>query len=267
MIVLKRLGRSFASIEGREWALLFLESLGVVAGVLIAFELQEWGAKRSEAAKHRQLMERLFEESEHDVATTRRLRDRLRDLSRDEVQFVTLLSKGECPPDSMWKSVQTVGMLPAFNAPRSVYQELMGAGGLSSIESPATRSAVAGFNSTFDWSESQNDYFRTAIGAEDAVGLSDKRVSLRYDPAAAEPESTTFDRQALCTDHGFRNKMVAAVRNHAVVARYHEGVTDAAIKMCALLGHGLGRDCRPASGGPLAKPDADLASEAIRTSR
>lgn len=267
MIVFKRLGRSFASIDGREWGLLFLETLGVLAGILIAFELQEWGARRSDAAKHRQLMERLFEESKQDVATTRRLRDILRELSHNEVAFVTALSKGECPPEPMWHAVQTVGMLPAFNAPRLVYHELMGAGGLSSIEQPAVRSAVAVFNSTLDWSESQNDYFRSNVVRDDPLELSDTRVSLRYDPAAGEPEATTFDRQALCADHGFRNKMIAAVRNHAVIANYHKQVTDEAIRMCSLLGQSLGQQCVPASGGALAGADAELAHQSIGESR
>lgn len=267
MIVFKGLGSSFASIDGREWALLFLETLGVLAGILIAFELQEWGAQRSDAAKHRQLMERLFEESEQDVAATRRLRDLLRELSHNEIAFVTALGKGECPPEPMWQAVQTVGMLPAFKAPRSVYQELMGAGGLSSIEQPAVRSAVADFNSTLDWSESQNDYFRSNVAPDDPLELSDKRMSLRYDPAAGEPMVTTFDRQALCADHGFRNKMVAGVRNHAVIVNYHKGVTDEAIKMCSLLGQSLGQQCVPASGGALAGPDAELARQSIRGAR
>jgi hypothetical protein len=67
MILFKRVGDSFRHIEDREWVLLFLETLGVLVGILLAFELQEWGQRRSEAAKHHQLMERLFEESEMDV--------------------------------------------------------------------------------------------------------------------------------------------------------------------------------------------------------
>ena len=39
MILFKRVGESFGRIEGREWALLFLETLGVVAGILVAFWL------------------------------------------------------------------------------------------------------------------------------------------------------------------------------------------------------------------------------------
>lgn len=261
MILFKRLGSSFASIDGREWALLFLETLGVLAGILIAFELQEWASRRADAARHRQLMERLFEESEQDVATTRRLRDVLRKLSGEEAAFATALGRGECPPDAMWNSVQTVGMLPAFNAPRSVYEELMGAGGLSSIERPEVRSAVASFNTKIDWSQNQNEYFRA--GASDPVEPSDKRISIRYDPGSAGPLITTYDRQALCADHEFRNKMAGAVRNHVVITHYHEDVTDEAIKMCALLGNSLGHQCHPSSEGPLAGEDAELARTTI----
>jgi hypothetical protein len=119
-------------------------------------------------------------------------------------------------------------MLAAFNAPRSVYQELMGAGGLSSIGEPAVRRAVADFNSTLDWSRNQNEYLRSDVGWQDPVSLSDERISLRYDNHGGDPDVATFDRQALCADHAFRNKMVASVRNHMVteLSRGHNGRRD-----------------------------------------
>ena len=75
MILFKRVGESFRHIEDREWLLLFLETVGVLVGILLAFELQEWASRRADAAKHREIMDRLFEESEQDVASLRDLRD------------------------------------------------------------------------------------------------------------------------------------------------------------------------------------------------
>ena len=75
MILFSRVRGAFDKIEGREWALLTLETLGVIAGILIAFELNEWASRRAEAARHRQIMERLFEESQQDVASSREMRD------------------------------------------------------------------------------------------------------------------------------------------------------------------------------------------------
>lgn len=52
MILFRRIGQAVSHIEDREWVLLVLETLGVLAGILIAFELQQWGAQRDQAAKH-----------------------------------------------------------------------------------------------------------------------------------------------------------------------------------------------------------------------
>ena len=151
-------------------------------------------------------------------------------------------------------------MLPAFNAPRSVYQELMGAGGLSSIEDPQVRTSIARFNMALDWSQKQTDYFRGAV--HQPISDDDQRYHLRYDPDADEPQVSTFDRAALCKDQAFGNRMVAATRSHAVIAGYHGDVTAEAIRMCAILGESLGRRCEPAFGGPFAAPDAELVRKA-----
>ena len=143
MILFKRVGESFRHIEDREWMLLFLETLGVLVGILLAFELQQWGERRAEAAKHQEIMERLFEESEQDIASLRELRDVLFDESRREVEFATQLSNGKCPPEPLWRAVGTVQMLPSLQLPRSVYGELMGSGGLSSINDARVRQAIA----------------------------------------------------------------------------------------------------------------------------
>src|SRR4029078_5990253 len=112
MILFKRVGESIRHIEDRERLLLFLETLGVLVGILLAFELQEWARSRSDAARHRQLMERLFEESEMDVAVLRDVRDVLNGLLPGEKRFAVALAKGHCPPAHEWRAVETIGMLP-----------------------------------------------------------------------------------------------------------------------------------------------------------
>src|SRR5690242_6723165 len=100
MILFKQVGESFRHIEDREWVLLFLETLGVLVGILLAFELQEWGQGRADAAKHRQLIERLFEESETDVTSLRKIRTIEVQMIANERQFATNLSAGKCPPEA-----------------------------------------------------------------------------------------------------------------------------------------------------------------------
>ena len=261
MILFKRVGESFRHIEDREWMLLFLETLGVLVGILLAFELQEWAANRASAARHHEMMDRLFEESELDVASLREIRDVLLAQSKTEVDFATQLSAGKCPPKELWTAVGTVQMLPSFDLPRSVYGELMGSGGLSSIPDPRVRKAIAMFNSELAWSEGQIDYFRGH--RPDPVHLSDSRLHLRYDGTADDPEVAEYDRGALCGDPAFRNEMVSAARNHEVFAGYHDGVTLWAINMCGAIGESIGRRCQPAFGGPLKGEDAATLKKAI----
>lgn len=267
MILFKRVGESFGKIEGREWALLCLETLGVLAGILIAFELQEWASRRGEAAKHRQLMERLFEESERDVATLREMRDRMRSFVNEQREFVTILGRGQCPPERLWNAVATVNFYPAFDAPRTVYQELMGAGGLSSIADPVTRKQIANFNSTLEWSQSQNEYFRTLAARRDIISPGDDRMRLRFEPSADDPEVASYDRPSLCADQGFRNRMVDAARNQVVAASWHDAVTAYAIYMCGALGENLGRRCRPSFGDDLTGEDLRDLKKAITADR
>ena len=264
MILFKRVGESLRHIEDREWMLLFFETLGVLLGILIAFELQEWASRRSDSAKHRQLMERFFEESEQDVAATRVMRDRMRGLVNTEVSFATLLSRGQCPPEQLWSAVDTIGMYPTLQAPRSVYEELMGAGGLSSISNAGVRKSVALFNMQLDWSQAQNEFFRSNVEAP--IPTADPRSTLSYDPSAAgDPEVAHYDHRALCSDKAFRNRMVSATRNHVVIASLHDDVTDDAIKMCSALGWTVGQACHPAFGGELAPADAQIARKSLAT--
>lgn len=261
MILFKRVGESFNRIEGREWALLFLETVGVVAGILIAFELNEWASRRNEAARHRQMMERLFEESQLDIISLRRIRDIMRSNVKSEIEFSTLLSKGQCPPEPLWKAVGSVSTLPALVAPRSVYNELMGAGGLSSIENPVVRREIAQFNASLEWGQKQIDYFRMV--KEDPVPNSDPRMRVTYNASAEEPQIEAYDREALCHDPAFRNRMVAATRTHLVAMRRHDEATEDAIYMCGVLGESLGRRCNPTYGGQLAPDDVKTLNKAI----
>lgn len=241
MILFRRIGGSFREITSRDWALLSLETLGIIAGILIAFQLNEWGAARKEAAKHRQLMERLFEESTYDVAVLASMRDNVRERVDKEVAFATNLAAGRCPAQAEWKAVGTLAMYPALTAPTSVYEELMGAGGLSAVDNPSVRHALTEFHGNLDWVQRQVEYFRSVRPYP--INDSDPRISIHYDPTKDDPQVETYNREALCSDHAFRNLYAASTRQHYVFATYFDDMTDFALNMCAVLGESIGKSC------------------------
>lgn len=265
MILFSRVRGAFGEIAGREWALLSLETLGVIAGILIAFELNEWAARRNEAARHDRLIERLFEESEMDVSALRRVRDIINQSVKAETKFAVQLSQGQCPNSPTWDEVGTVTLLPALGAPTSVYQELTGAGGLASVELQTVRVALAQFHQSLDWTQRQVNYFRDSRVT--VLEPSDARVRVRFDPAADEPEVWTFDRPALCNDDSFRNRFAAATRHHFVYAEYVDDLTEDAIRMCASLGASIGRWCEPKTGGPFGAKGGPLSAEDAAVAR
>ena len=260
MILFKRVGESFSRIEGREWALLSLETLGVLVGILLAFELQEWASHRSEAVKHRQMMERLLEENENDISQLRDWRDTLRGYLRKEQTFATELGKGECPPDKEFEAVSTLRFIPAMTVPRAVHDELMSAGGLSSIERQDVREHIAAFYASLDWVQHQTDYFRAGVKP---LNEGDPRVRTRFDPRASDPEIDQYDGKALCRDPAFKNRVATATRDHTVYISYFDDITEDAISMCVRVADSLGKTCSPKLGGPLKAEDAAWAAKAM----
>lgn len=264
MILFKRVGSAFRGIKQREWMLLALETIGVLAGILIAFELNEWSGRRAEDRRvHRQL-ERLFDEAQQDVAAALNLADVMGALAKGETRFAAQVSQGACPPADKWRAVGSVSMMPASAMPHSVYDEMMGSGGLSMLPTRQLRSAISLFHQRLDWFIQQNDYFRMV--AKPPVADDDPRMTLTFVPTAEEQQSASYDRTALCADRGFRNRMVSAARNHAVLASYHQDVAVAAIAMCLALADALERPtCEPAWGRELEQSDIQAGRQLLGT--
>jgi len=268
MILFKRVGESFRSIEGREWALLFLETLGVVAGILIAFELNEWASRRAEAKRGHALLERLFEESRDTVSSLRYDRDRVNKIVSNEEDFaVVLLNEDRCPPETMWGAVDTLPMYPAISVPSTVYQEIMGSGGLSSIEDSRVRYAVSSFRAELEWVQGQNQHFREYARQEYPVSYSDPRVEFGFNRSLDEAHPSHFDRKAFCKDRAFRNGIADTVLSHQKLANMDNELTQFAVNMCVAIGLSLGETCQPSFGGPLKGDDAKFAADVLAKMR
>jgi len=263
MILFKRVGESFRHIEDREWVLLFLETLGVLVGILLAFALQEWAQQRAEAAKQHELLERLFEESEATVSVLRADREDMNKIVNREISFATLLvHRNICPPRPMWDAVDTMPMYPPIVVPSTVYQEVMGSGGLANIPDHRVRQSVSYFRAQFDWIQAQNTNFRGSRILP--VPPQDPRVTLDFDQSADEPEVSRYDSAPLCADHSFRNVIADEVRNHMAVVNLRRQLAEGAIEMCATIGASLNHECNPLFGGPLMGADKKVAVEAVR---
>ncbi len=236
----------------------------IVLGVLIALGAQqavEWLQFRNE---QRNTLERLFEEARTNVAELGN-RQPTSVMMQAEIDFATELTRTRsCPAADKWMAVETVSMYRSVTVQTSVYDEIVGAGGLADIGSTRVRDAVANFHSNLVWVQAQTNFFRSVMVLP--VSVDDRRRTLTFDRDAREPAVATFDREALCSDHGFHNRIVEAVRNHAVWDRFRLHLAYDAIRMCAILGDELGKQCTPSEGPPFTNGEKSIAEEAVRDS-
>ena len=236
----------------------------IVIGVLIALGAEQMVEAVHARNQEHQRLERLFEESRTDVTQLRTMRDALGRMTQRETAFAFSLSHGFCPAEELWDAPVTVNLYPAIAAPTSVYDEVVGAGGLASIKSAEARTAVAEFHAMLQWTASQTDFFRS--NRTPPVRLDDPRVTLRFEPHGQDPEVFSFDRAALCSDHGFRNRMIDSVRDHETNYKYRSRLTDRALRMCGTLGHVLGKECTPSDGASLSEADRHVAAGTAKSS-
>lgn len=258
MILFSRLRSALGDVQRREWVLLGLETICILGGILIAFELNEWGTRRKEQARRLEVVERLFDEARQNVSELRIQRAHVDRMTERERTFATMLAQGKCPPADLWSAAYTVNMYPAIGVQTSVYQEMMGSGGLTTIADEGARKAVSDFYSNLDWVNSQIDYFRSH--ADHTFEIDDPRVTANFDWTQDEPLKLTFENEVLCADRKFRNRVADEVRDHQMVYFTTRELTEDAIRMCNRLGSMLKKACIPVEGGPLTGADAKVAA-------
>jgi len=215
----------------------------IVLGVLIALgaeQVVEWLHWRHQ---QHETLERLFQESRANVALLGREDELLARETRQEQQFAAALTHGSCPPADQWPAARDVVKYPQVAVETSIYDEVVGAGGLASIDSTRVRTAISDFHSKLAWLQSTTDFFRSK--AERPFDIGDQRVTVSYDPTSEDPEIMRFDRAALCSDKGFRNRVAVGVRNRVVWAGFHGPVVRSATALCEVLGRELGKACTP----------------------
>jgi hypothetical protein len=253
---------AIAEVQRREWALLCLETIGVLVGILIAFQLNEWAENRRETARNRELVERLFDEAQRNVSWLRNQRDENDAIISREVKFATaLLHDGQCPAnEDLWKSVYTVGWFPPIVVENSVYDEMMGAGGLTAIENSSARRAVSRFQSELTMMKDRAAFIRLNSGP--AVPIDDPNSNVSYDPTRDDPEDITYNHAALCRDAAFKKRVADKVRDHQFVLSQRGELVRSAIEVCSSLGRIVGKKCTPFRGGPLTGQDARYAEDA-----
>ncbi|GEM_PF-2572249 len=254
----RRTKKAVGSISDGEWALLALESLGVVVGILIAFQLDSWNENRKEARAQAELVERLFDESEQIVASIRTQSEFFADMNRGHQQVAQIWFTGSrCPTSSELASLGTTNFYPALEFDTAAYDEMIGSGGLSRLPSADLRRAVSSFHSEAEAYTSQLEYFRDVNSRREQSQEDEFGAYPLMDPETGAVQIVGQDVSRACGDTDYKLYMYGRIRNFGVMQTQREAMLDSAIAMCRALGEEVGRACGPAEGFDLGEEDPE----------
>lgn len=246
----RRLCATVGEIRAAEWLLLTIETVAVVGGILIAFELEQWAEDRREAKQVERLMDRLLTETRqalvHYDYHARETGARLDRAKANLAEF----SQGRCPAD--FTDIEEVENLPA-DAPLT---ELIEVVGLSALPNDKLKSQLTGYH------YASNVFYEEALPAlqEGRIELftnEDSRARHEADGEALQADHTfasqmfadpsilsrQYDREALCEDAAFRNRYALATQSLLQVAALRNDLLLLSLRTCRALAEELGQSC------------------------
>ena len=230
MIVLwDRIRNAAGGIRDTEWLLLVLEAFGVVIGVFLAFQLQEWAEDQREARAQESLMGRLLEESRQNLLELRDTQKRRYDRVMEAADLVDRMNAGTCPSPEEFRAFWRMDFYPTVSVPETAYLEMINSIGLSGIDDYAARSAIAEYRRDVEFFQGQNEHFRSApsIIDQELDG-----INYRYDRNRGSLTRLDVDMPKLCGNPRFVNAVNQSTRNQHRMQQYRYQIVQSAAHMC-----------------------------------
>ena len=245
--VLRRLRDTAGKIRATEWLLLGIETLAVVVGILIAFELEQWADDRREAREVDRTMRELLEEARYDVIHFDQAVRMFDSWIDDAKPHLETLAEGGCPPAAGFEAIARMEIFPPVEPPQSVYDELVAGKGLSSLPSSEARIAVSIYQQQLAVMRSDRNNATSGQRPETIVPADDPRLSLYPKPDNPndfyDVTRIDYDAEALCTDKGVRNRAVWIGGAQRIVNGWRKDALGRAVNMCQALGDVVGEPC------------------------
>jgi hypothetical protein len=234
--------RVAVALRRQDWTAVTIEFFLVVAGVLLAFQINEWANQREARAEQTAATVRLLDEAELTVAYMRAGVDIQRSLVADLDYTLGRIQNGHWPGAD--RNRMTRALLGIVNAappapPSSVYDDLVASGGLGKIGDVQLRSAVADYRATLDFNSRFVDYFRHRMPNFAAYG------ALRYDFAEGQPGRVRLQVNfpALAKDRELQEALALAAGGQEIMLRTRQRTLRQAEKMCMEIGRFAAKPC------------------------
>lgn len=231
--------RVTAALKRQDWAVVSIEFVLVVVGVLLAFQINDWAAERASEDSRQQASERLLEEVERAVAY-------IRQATRYEEGNVHALREILRPDAARKTSDQRAALtaklvasrsMVALAPPSSVYDDIVSSGELNRIGDEEVRAAISRFRATLSFEERMRQQLQTTLPSFERIG------AFRYAIDPSGRMTMDVDFAALDRDFQARQIIVLTADNRRILLMLRNRALRDAERMCVELGAFVGRTC------------------------
>lgn len=208
-----RLSRLRDALRGRDWLGIAIELLVVTLGVLLAFEIEQWGQRRERAEQERQFMEELFADTQSGVDELKGLIEVHEKVVREVP--VALEARGNSAKISALPRRHDFGcglarpLLAPYND--TAYEELVQSGRMSLLSDVKLRRAVRDLAASQNWGASQGIFMREQLNINLPPLTAYYDVNIGGDSAG----SCRIDWPKILSDHQAVYAATRLLRRHA----------------------------------------------------
>lgn len=238
-MIVKRLTQA---LKRQDWAVVSIEFVLVVAGVLLAFQINEWSNGRAAANDREAATDRLLVEAEETVAYMRQTVI-FQETLVDDLNFALLkIQVGQWrlqDEKRMSAGFFRARTSPPLSPPSSVYDDLVASGAFGKIGNAELRSTIANYRSALTFSGAVREKLTRDMPRLEEHG------SFRYvfTPEGRRRLRLDVDFQALRRDGLLLEKLAMLADDQRIFLLNRRRVLTDAKGMCVRLGRYVGRAC------------------------
>ncbi len=246
---LRRFERLRHALAEHNWLSVGIEILIVTIGVLLAFEIEQWGERRERASEERQLLERLYVENQQGIAELRAVLPNhvkaVRELGtvvrlQDQPERLAQLARQES-----WGC--GVATLPSAPYNDTASEELIASGRLNLISDRRLRDQARMLSAVQQQGATQLGYARSLA----LIVVPPINRFYHYQLGAGPDPICHIDYGELVKDVEARNSVARAYRSQQLMMQMREGTLAESLKLQAMLACKLDKpECGPATSPP-----------------
>lgn len=239
-MILKRITQA---LRRQDWAMVAIEFVLVVVGVLLAFQINNWGNAQAELDARQKATERLLGEAEEDVAYLRSAVRAQESRSRNLNFALERIEAGQLPRGETEQFATGLmgleGTLP-LSPPSTVYQDIVSSGNLTKIGDPSLRTMIGQYHATLAF----EDRVHSQIQASVPSVIRFPAITVRYQRSENLGQTAiSFDFEGVLADSRLRKELVRTGQMQRFLLRWREQSLRDAIRMCTALGQSAGKKC------------------------